>query len=335
MSLRLGIGFLLSTLFLFSCSGGSSNKAKKEVVSLDQLNCTNGISGNPNGIIGGDCVQAGDDLQKRVAAIYFEDEDGKVSICTASIMSSKTLLTAGHCVPEDRKTILVVFHENATRTVSSLLVSLNFRSLNATALRQIVDKVRTADFDKTSFPMVRAAKYSVVHHNYYASSSVVENDLALISLNEDIPATHLATPILTNEDYRNLFFNDEIRYFAAGYGVINNAGNGTGYLRKTEAKRVFSKSYENSKLEKVDYRFDSADLVIDQRSIDGKNKGICKGDSGGGLFASVRDRIYITGVASSVQNTSEEEMCYGFGNYMNSIYYSKWIEDNQKHLSKY
>lgn len=355
-------GALVSTLFLSSCHKSSdSNVGKKipeptgDINPEEYKNCQ-----NLNGIVGGVCVSSGDPTISRVAGIVYKEDDG-VAFCTASIVDDDIILTAAHCIPKDKSSMLVIFHENTI--YNFLLILQDFKDQQKVAKESNDSKstVNSKDFFnemkynpyyKNKYNFMRTIDKVNVHENYVNtinedlddSQEYIKNDLALVRLTYVIPSTHVVTEFLDDQSINQLKDSSEISYEALGYGVIkfqtnDNAEYSPGYLRKVEVQRTFSKikrvkEKENSKNNDSNFKteklnFTSPLVVIEQFN----KKGICAGDSGGALYMSANGQTYIAGVASFVERIDESgEFCHGYGNYMNAAFYYTWIQDNIKKL---
>lgn len=334
MSLKLGI-WLLPMLLVVSCAKQTpvvgEISGRMQGLGFADLECN---LNTMNGIVGGECVNPGDDIQRRTAAVFFQTSSS-YSICTASIVDERVILTAAHCVPDDLKSAIVFFHENARQTIIKLMFSLGLRKFDQDDFMKTLELLKAGKFDQNQFSMVRVLSKAIVHPSYSALSSKVAHDLALMRLNAPIPQTHSLTPLLSvNDSYA--VERSEKSYVAAGYGAQNFSDSQSGYLRQADVARTFVREALNvlGQRVKVNFSLVSNEVVIDQRGA----KGVCSGDSGGGLFVKSNGKIYIAGVASSVAPAVEEDgvygldPCYGYGLFMSTSYYLPWLEKNIKEI---
>lgn len=316
---------LSGVLFLSSCHQGSSK------VSAPVEKNPSEICKDTSGIVGGVCVNSSDDVASRAVGLLFITDSGVVSICTASIIQEKTLLTAGHCVPSNPKYIFAVFNENLNTTFKALEDYMNEKKYTFSSYEDFFENVNSGYIPPSHAPFIRTVSKIVLHENYksYGADSD-KNDIALVRLKEEIPSTHKVTKLLTKDQLRPSYA-DNYSYLSAGFGAVKFSSEGkkkslgTGFLRKVNVKRIYIiEGNEKDKIKPVKYTAYSPFVVIDQR----EQKGVCSGDSGGALFVDINGERYIQGVAAFVrQFAKDKDACHGYGNYMNVIYYSDWIQE--------
>ncbi len=184
-----------------------------------------------------------------------------IQSCTGSVLNSRMILTAAHCVDE--------------KAASS--IAINFSLNTVTFDQQRNPSTRITDIEKHF--VVRKVKSYIVHPAYDGSG---ENDLAVIALTEDAPAT--ATPVtLLPSKYLDLtkkqttFEGESKPVTLMGFGLVNeHTQQDTDVLRQTT----------------VQARFENNLVITDQT----KGSGGCNGDSGGPAFLKLDGKTYQVGV---------------------------------------
>ncbi|MBS1960287.1 MAG: trypsin-like serine protease [Bdellovibrionales bacterium] len=157
-----------------------------------------------NTIVGGTTVAANDAIAKSVAALYFASANNPKmgSICTGSIISDNTILTAAHCV-QDVKAGTVIFARDVT--------SQNIKNVPRTLMRQIV--------------AVQA------NHSYDPEGQLETNDLAVIQFNGGLPEGFAPISVLDKKS-ADAAVVPGARVVIAGYGITRDEANDDGVLRK-------------------------------------------------------------------------------------------------------
>lgn len=330
----LALSILLS---LTSCHNGGGSPASTPI-NPDNAKT---MCKDTSGIVGGVCVDASDDVASRAVGLIFITDSDEVSICTASIIEEKTLLTAGHCVPSSSKYIFAIFHENLNTTLKALVDYMKDKGHTFSSYEGFFNNINYGYIPESHKSLIRTVSKIVLHEKYKSSGADSDrNDIALVRLKSSIPATHKVTELL-NEDQLRPSYADVYSYLSAGYGTVKYSSKdseeeeslGEGFLRKVAVKRIYNKEVsESDEVKSSQYTAYSPLVVIDQRD----KKGVCSGDSGGALFVDIEGKRYIQGVASTVQQFKKGvNACHGYGNYMNVIYYKKWIEDSMYNILRY
>lgn len=322
---------LSGLLYLSSCNQGGS----KASTPIDP-NTTKTMCKDTSGIVGGVCVDSSDDVASRAVGLVFITDSSDVSICTASIIHERTLLTAGHCVPSKPKYIFAVFNENLNTTLKALVDYMKEKNYTFSSYEGFFENVNFGYIPPSHAPFIRTVSKIVLHEKYksYGADSD-RNDIALVRLTSVVPSTHKVTKLLTEGQLRPSYA-DDYSYLSAGFGTVKYSSKnseeslGEGFLRKVNVKRIYNKEgSEEHDVKPAEYTAYSPLVVIDQRD----QKGVCSGDSGGALFVDVAGERYIQGVASTVQQFVEDkDACHGYGNYMNVIYYQDWIQKSLNSL---
>lgn len=140
------------------------------------------------------------------------------------------------------------------------------------------------------------------------NTSPDSGDIAVIHLRGTIPPGYAPATILPPNLEAMIRPND--LFMTMGYGVNNGVTKtGQGVLRIVPAK-VFNP------------RFGKTELLLDQT----QGKGTCHGDSGGPVFASLNNQIYLWGVISRGENDPKDE-CSQMAVSTKASVHKAWIEE--------
>lgn len=246
-----------------------------------------------NGIVGGEKVDQSNPRKKHVALIWITTDKG-LSICTGSLLSRKTILTAAHCVEGQVSAIQVFFH-------NSVLCS--------------------EGMNKELFYTVNPEK--IIIHPQWKSNEQIRNgrakenanfDLALINLDVNAPAIYEPIDLANREEILS-----STTYYQIGYGKTKTIEKKLPELREVARNKQELSYFESSHF-----------IVVDQKN----GKGGCLGDSGGPLLIKSKNKFKIAGIAAFLSSFSNDkticensELFYG-----NATDYSEWIKSSQKKL---
>ncbi len=163
------------------------------------MSCQEAVPKN-DPIIGGQTVSLSDPDQKLVVMLKILRSSGE-SICTATLISDRVLLTAAHCVDRvEPKNIIPVFKTNTHCPVNHV--------------REAVGEV-----------------IEVISHKKFDGTPQSFSDLAVLLLNNDAPADQLRIPILTSDKKIK-----STQALLIGYGITNESNKDSQTLRRIYKK---------------------------------------------------------------------------------------------------
>jgi len=290
---------LFGSAFLFvACA------ASKDAVLVSQH------SENSAGVIGGKPVEPHTVLSEKVMYLavgvqHFINPQGQPDVsweshCTASALTRRILLTAAHCViGKSANQINLVLTANPETTA---------KNLN----------------DWISVQQIR------IHEGYFVNETSTLNDLALLSLSQDLPDSRILK-IAQPEQLRS-----PLSIVTVGYGTSSALINQNGPHRENSTLNYVMKAVS-------EFQFQSKTFSINQRN----HRGFCSGDSGGpGLIYDLSSKeFYILGIVSHSHMTPTEKnsidpegkysLCIGEGHYTNLLetHLNNWISQNLQQLS--
>tara|TARA_R110002072_G_scaffold534_7_gene4098 strand:+ start:7938 stop:8639 length:702 start_codon:yes stop_codon:yes gene_type:complete len=199
-----------------------------------------------HGIVGGELVGHTDPLSYHVVSWAYQ----KKSFCSGVIIGKRRILTAAHCVSG---------------------------GLDEIAFGQDVNKAKF-------IPVVHARV-----HTYFTPSKMsmklpnaMINDIAVLTLKENIPSPYKAVSI-----YNDLDDTGDIYLYGYGKTSVNGA---MGLLHR-------------KKVELIDYFVPSGEWVTSQAA--------CGGDSGGPLIYTNKKEVYLLGITSRSDKRFEGQPCNG------------------------
>ncbi len=249
-------------------------------------------------IINGVPVDAAHPLAASVVGLVFKYNNGMwLQSCTGSVLTSKLILTAAHCVKgRDPKTITINFSQNTV-----------------TYAQQSNPATRIDDLGKHF--TVRMAKALITHPKYDGSGA---HDLALISLTDLAPLSakpvHLLPPELVDQAQNKTAFEGQTQpVILMGFGMIKeNPRTETSVLRETTVPATFEKNL----------------VITDQTG----GSGGCNGDSGGPAFMNYKGHVYQVGVTHGPHAPSQT--CHETGEWVNPALDIEFLADAAKKLAK-
>lgn len=204
--LQMGWGTLVVIISMLMVSSCAERKAAHESdTSFDYFveECHPGYSSN---IVGGQVVHRQDIDSNRSVLLFAKDKNGKQSICSSTLISDRTLLTAAHCVNEATQ-IQAIFYSDITCN---------------SGYRRSQHAIQADNF---------------VYHPGYNSDIkslqfIDENpDLALVHLSQNPPANF---PVFRMHQNPEALQSDIILY---GYGITGTHNKDAMIMRKTVVKR--------------------------------------------------------------------------------------------------
>ena len=257
---------------------------------------------NTSSIINGTPVLETDMLAKSTAGLlvnYRYDGIEKVWFqgCSASVLATRFILTAAHCVQGT--------------TASDMAV--NFTINSFTSNQQMNKETRVNDIFSTPKMVVRKVKNYIIHPGYSGSG---DNDIALIILESDIPATAIPATFLPDQylnvtDLTTAFDGQKVQVTLLGFGIINEAEQ-----TETEVMRRTT----------LPARFDKRFVVTDQTG----GTGGCFGDSGGPAYFEVEGKTFLVGVTHGPHEGSST--CHEEGEWLNPSLFQKFLKDSMADL---
>jgi secreted trypsin-like serine protease len=211
-------------------------------------------------IIGGELVQAGDEIEKTTAGLYIESADGGGSICTGTILNDTTIVTAAHCIEGGYKYAVAVF-------------ALNFDNPTKESMRKIVSSKIIAKLGD------RPANQEQL-------------DIAMVKFAGGLPAGYRAAKTLSLADARDAL-SKASEIVLAGYGVTKH----TPEDALAQASGLPQSGPDTSgTLRKVTVKVQAVGQVSALVGI--PNQGACHGDSGGPAYVKYNGETYAVGVTS-------------------------------------
>ena len=276
--------FMLAVL-VFSCSEKTQNKYS---ATTQQSSIINGIP-----------VTADNVTAKSVVGLlmkYDLDPRGGTWLqgCTGSVLNSKFILTAAHCVKN--------------LTADEVLVHFSLKTVTYEQQKNFLTRV-----DAEKYLVTRKVKSLRVHPDYNETGSY---DLAIILLEDSIPADAIPVKLLPPEFIntaleQTTFEGQNLPVTLIGFGVIKEQPvTETDILRQTTVTSHFLNRF----------------VVTDQT----KGSGGCNGDSGGPAFLTVNNTVYQVGVTHGPHGSSKT--CHEEGEWYNPSFDKGFLKNAQEEL---
>lgn len=234
----------------------------------------------PSRIIGGVEVFNSDPLRKHLVILNTytlndinEKKPKEIGLCSGVIVSKNHILTAAHCVNKTGKYVIVEVYFTTSTQVSQA-------------------------------PMRYGIKKNF--HPEYAQGNSSHFDLAVIKLNQEIPADYEPLSILPSAI--EVQPGDEVQI--VGYG-----------LRWENPRMAASALNKISGIKVVDDL--GTQLILDQTN----GKGMCSGDSGGATLFNYEGRIYLLGINQGAKalKSSQIPNCSMHSVVLKAQVFRRWI----------
>lgn len=252
-------------------------------------------------IIGGKQVEVSDSFSKRVIYLALGVEKKKTpfgfslssqGVCTASAISSRILLTAAHCV----------FDQKIEQVFAVLSVNPWNKTLN----------------DK-EWVKIDAIK---IHPDYIKNEKDVSNDLALLKLSQDLPAERVSK--IAEESQTRPLMN----LIAIGYGRTSALKNPPEIDKKTKESLLnyVLKTIENYSSADINFDIDQTDLS-GICSGDSGGPGFIYDEKQKDFFI-LGVTSYVSIYVEQKKKLDPNDLytdCIGRGNYTNILPYREWI----------
>lgn len=198
-------------------------------------------------------------------------------ICGGSLISSKAVVSAAHCVVNDQKQVL---NKESFRL---LFGAIDLKSLSGTeALREVLE---------------------LIPHPDYEHDMILKQDIALIIIKGNLQLTPTIRPLCLFDSQTPISNHIDERFTVLGFGSSENSREPSRYLNYGQMSIISRKQCIESKL--------LFGLLPEQSAFCAKsveNMVACPGDSGGGLIFTINSKFYLRGL-SSVTVTESNVKC--------------------------
>lgn len=239
---------------------------------------TNQLATPVEQIVGGTEVTSSK-LVDSLFVLLVSDNNGTPQVCTGMFITKKHILTAAHCVNDIESLSLITGVKPLASEEGLMLTPLH------------IDR----------------------HEQYNEKSIIDRNDLAIVTIAEEVQLAKKDFPQLPDENMiQKIEAANNIEFMAVGYGkttsIVNPEERTEGVLRAVRLQTT-SKN--------------SAVFMVSQTN----GKGVCYGDSGGPALKIYNKNLYLIGVASGIYDvdTIKVDECKQGSLYMNIAPHIAWI----------
>lgn len=276
MLLRLSQRLLLSSLCLSILACGANQS---------QPQATQGKFST--GIVGG--VEVTEKDSSRSSVVLLVDQNVGF-ICTGTLIAPQTVLTAGHCLSENKDSLKVVF-----------------------GLQPLLD-------EKSDIRDVEA----MIRHDDYKKNDYERNDIALVRFQGDLPEGYRFARLGEDADFKS---ESQFPFLAVGYGRTNGRMNdpdsaateGSGVLRQVELKALF---FDDKKIDFYATQKDGKGVCFG----DSGGPALLSNDKEN-VILGVASGVFHMGDVDSM--TTDFDSCTQLSLYMDVRGYRPWIEQKQ------
>ena len=231
-----------------------------------------------------------------VALVYKKEK----IYCTGSIISKRFILTAKHCVADKETSNIQIFFGNKDKFLNS---------------KPLIDTKNITLYADPNF----------INH-------FPNHDIALLELEQDIPPTHKALPILQDS---NLLKNN------TSLELVGFGDRDPDHYIILAGEKLSLKAHVEKYLNEPFFK----NLIIVK--ADQENSGVCYGDSGGPAYIKIGDQWHITGIVNGIDSVLTPDAMEETGDDIfstkakcemgDSVYtfpgaYQKWIEHILNHI---
>ncbi len=224
------------------------------------------IGGSAQAIINGDDA----DPIKSASTVFLSFSNSDRTSCTGVIISENLILTAGHCfdnVDKDTKSIQISNNKNGEYKLKKIELAQKWT-------RHPLYKEPKSGGRKKDVDIQYDIAYLKTESNLLAEFELAEQDLPKVFTSDDTLAEAMKV---------------QTEGMAYGYGLVvdsDNPQDNTGSIKKELPQNLELNSEIN---------------VIIARSLI-KKRGVCQGDSGGGLYMQVGNETYVAGILSGISS---------------------------------
>ncbi|KHD87783.1 MAG: protease [Bdellovibrio sp. ArHS] len=288
----------LSLSTLAACAGGGGT-GENLTANTEPTSCE--VSGHSFGIVGGKTLGSGNELSSSTVMVVHIDDDKKESVCTGTLIDDDKVLTAAHCTQRFAGTTVIAFSNNVDCVLNA----------PKRTLRMVVQRAIPDDY-------IYSKNTSWTNSSY---------DLAILKFRGGLAPGYKVRELPS----AGFQINAADTLVMAGYGVTNENTKDSGLLRFTTASG-----------ERISDRFHLAlanhvikipqTLVLEQQ-----DNGVCKGDSGGPLYAKTPQGLVLVGITSmGVDHRTKDEknsrVCHGVGIFTDLRDNLPWIREQLEAL---
>lgn len=293
---------VLSCIALSSCGQNTSTSSSKLIDSS---------------IINGTDVKAGSPIATSVVGVY---NIKTKYLCTGTLISSNTVLTAAHCLAEHATQVRIVFSTDIDEIVNSREpdvkdeYSLPVTDAKASDKWNPEDEVtehNTGDIAVMKFKGAVPRGFAPANFLPAASTLKIGDMITVAGYGVDfVDSSKKIDPKKVRDleeaiEYGEIICNDDAKGNHLECFKVEYSGDGP--LRTTEAPIKF--------------------ILETEFHLNEKKSGTCSGDSGGPAFVKKDGSLFLVGVTSRGSG-----LCDDVGVYTNALYYKKWIDETSAKL---